>query len=74
MGRRASDMSQHRPRLIEGLLLASRVGTAMLIHRHPDQVSRHHQPVACDRLTRLELYDVEAVELSVRTRRRRHVA
>lgn len=71
MGRRISDMSQHLPRLVDGVMLASRVATAAMLSRHPDQISRHNQPIACDLRTHLELYDVDAVERSLAKRRRR---
>jgi hypothetical protein len=52
-------------------MLATRVAIGAMLHRHPDQVSRHAEPVACDVSTRLDLYDADAVEAAIRSRRRR---
>lgn len=72
MGRRASDMRQHLPRMaVCGRYLATRIAVAALLNRHPDQVSRHAEPVACDVATRLALYDVDDVEAAVKRLRRR---
>lgn len=72
MGRKASDMRQHVPRMAAcGRYLATRVGAATLLNRHPDLVSRHAEPVACDVSSKLALYDLDEVEAAVTTRRRR---
>jgi len=42
-------------------VLAGRRAAALLWARHPDQVRRHCEPVACDVATRAPLYDLDAV-------------
>lgn len=64
-------VDHHRPRLAGDLMLATRVGTAALINRHPSELSRHATPIACDTATRLNLYDVTAVEAIFAAKRRR---
>lgn len=64
-------MSPHRPRTDGETLLATRHASAVLIHRHPDQVRRRCQPVACDAVSRALLYDLAAVEEAFRSTPRR---
>lgn len=46
-------------RLAGDLLLGSRRVIAAYVHRHPDQVRRHCEPVACDVETHALLYDAD---------------
>jgi hypothetical protein len=55
-----------RPRLYGDTLLGTRKAAALLVHRHPDQVRRRCQPVACDAETRALLYDLDAVHAAFR--------
>lgn len=54
--------------------LGSRQVIAAILHRHPDQVKRHGQPVACDVRTKAPLYDADQVDAVLKTRRRRTAA
>lgn len=64
-------LSHHLPRrTADGRALATRQGAAVLVGRHPDLVSRHCEPVACDAGTGLPLYDLAAVEAALAQRRR----
>jgi hypothetical protein len=71
MARGRADMLHHRPRLAGDLMLATRTATATLLRRHPDQISRHAEPVACDVATKQVLYDVDETARIVSQRRRR---
>lgn len=71
MARGPASKAHHRPRLAGDLMLATRVATATLLRRHPDQISRHAAPVACDVATRQALYDVDEAARIVSPRRRR---
>lgn len=64
-------LAHNHPTLVGDLMLATRVGTAALINRHPSELTRHADPVACDAKTRRLLYDVLAVEAMFARRRRR---
>lgn len=68
-------MTHHRPalplRLAGDILLASRQVAAKLAERHPDQVRRHCQPVACDTATRQPLYDADETVRTLSALRRR---
>ena len=64
-------MDHHAPRLAGGMILCTRSAAAALVERHPSELSRHAQPIACDVKTRLALYDVQTVETIFRRKRRR---
>lgn len=52
-------------------IVGSRQAVAGMWGRHPDQVKRHCEPVACDVKTRTPLYDADEVGAILLTRRRR---
>jgi hypothetical protein len=65
------NVDHHRPRLEGDLHLGTRLAAAVLSERHPDQISRHVEPIACDVETRLALYDLAEVEAAVSALKRR---
>lgn len=67
-------MATHRPRLIGQLMLGTRKAAAVLTARHPDQIRRHCEPVACDLASRALLYDLDQVAAAVRDLPRREKA
>lgn len=46
----------------DGDVLAPRRAVSAVLGRHPELISRHCTPVACDVRTRAHLYDVDEVE------------
>lgn len=66
--------NHHRPRLVGQLLLGTRHTAAVLVHRHPNLVRRHCEPVACDVESRALLYDLDQVDAVLRGRTRRYSA
>lgn len=52
-------------------VIGSRVAVAAMLHRHPDQVKRHCQPVACHVQTRAPLYDADEAAMTLSKIRRR---
>ena len=67
-------MIHHRPRLIGSSMLGTRKTAAVLIHRHPDQIRRHCEPIACDVPTKAALYDLDEVAERFADTPRRSVA
>lgn len=57
-----------------GRMLGTRQTAARLTGRHPDQVRRRCQPVACDVDSRASLYDLDTVADTFRNTRSRYVA
>lgn len=51
--------------------LGTRQAAAALTNWHPDMVRRRCEPVACDVLSRVPLYDLEAVTAVARSTSRR---
>lgn len=58
-------------RVDERTFLGSRQAVALYFDRHPDQVKRHCEPVACDLKTRTPLYDSAQAARVLRSLRRR---
>lgn len=52
-------------------VIGSRQAIAAMLGRHPDQIKRWGQPVACDVKTRTPLYDGDEMAEIMATRRRR---
>jgi len=55
-------------------MLGTRKTAAVLIHRHPDQIRRHCEPIACDVPTKAALYDLDEVAERFADTPRRSVA
>lgn len=71
----ANVIAKHKPHGDDtGVILVTRQSAAYFLRRHPDQISRHCEPIACDTRSRLPLYDMDAVFERVATLRRRRAA
>jgi hypothetical protein len=66
---------EHKPRNCgDGTPLVTRQAAAYFLQRHPDQISRHCQPIACDVVSKLPLYSMDEAYQITATLRRRAVA
>lgn len=69
-------LKHHKPRMIGDLILATELAVAAVTNRHRRTVVRYCEPIACDVMSRLPLYDVDeaASTLKAVARRYRRVA